>query len=55
MWIDAIMNSMHKQPHNSDHGSCQFRFNLYDDQGSFGKNKRLNCSFNSLTFSKLRF
>ncbi|XP_058764637.1 SNF2 domain-containing protein CLASSY 2-like [Vicia villosa] len=37
MWIDARINSIHRQPHDeSDKCSCQFYVNFYDDQGSLG-------------------
>ncbi|CAI8597382.1 unnamed protein product [Vicia faba] len=37
MWIDARINSIHRQPHDkSDKCLCQFYVNFYDDQGSLG-------------------
>ncbi|CAJ2644126.1 unnamed protein product [Trifolium pratense] len=36
IWMDARINSIHRQPHESDQCSCQFFVNFYDDQGSLG-------------------
>ncbi|AES78270.2 chromatin remodeling complex subunit [Medicago truncatula] len=41
--IDARINSIQRQPHESDQCSCQFYVNFYEDQGSLGRNiKTLN-------------
>jgi len=37
MWIDARINSIHKQFHEFGQGSCQLHLNFYDDQGSLDK------------------